>query len=651
MNSSDRLFDTKPFERAGAGTDRDLKGAGPDGGGKTPLSESQDPAGTVVRVLPDVSGLDKTFDYMCPPDLEDRMQVGSMVRVELHGRRVGAWVVGVDTEPPPGVALRPIAKFSSIGPPPDVVDLARWTAHLWSGRLSRVLKAASPGRMVPKVPAGPPESSPSAGRAAEVDNGDRAELIAAVFDRSPVVGVQLAPTDDQRWLVTEAAARGDCLVLLPEVRRARNLVRWLQERGIRSHLTADNWAGGFAGGVVVGSRSAVWAPVANLRTVLVLDEHDESFQEERSPTWHARDVALERARRSGAHCILAGPCLSVAARSAVDHLVEADRQSLRAGWPAVELIDRRNEEPGRAGLFSSRLVQVLRETPTAVLILNRKGRARLLVCASCGEVVRTEDGEHPMVEMDGSLVAPATGERRPLICARCTGTALKRLRLGVARAAEELGRLVDHEVEEVTSDTGTEPLRLKPGRIVLGTEAALFRHHYRRWPQDGVAGSMSGITVSGITPVVAFLDMDQEIMAPRYRAAEQAMILLTRAARLVGGRGGDRRILVQTRNPEHRSLQAAVAADPTRMAAAELEQRLALQLPPVAALAEVSGRDADELADRLMEPAEPGIEVFGPRPDGRYLVRGRDWAGLADVLASVDRSDLRCRVAVDPPRA
>jgi primosomal protein N' (replication factor Y) len=661
VTGRNRLFDTEPFENAGRGG----PAASPDPTGgegidRTPTGHEAH-SGRIVRVLPDVSGLDKVFDYFCPPDLEDRVAIGSMVRVELHGRRVGGWVVGLDTEPPPGVSLQPIAKFSSVGPSADTVELARWAAHRWSGRLARVLKAASPHRMVP-VPPEPVGSHRRTGPAPAFEAA-RSELGAAVLDHPGVTALQLAPSDDQRWLAAEAADRGDCLVVVPEIRRARNLVRWLRRHGYRAHLAADDWAGGLTGGVVVGSRSAVWAPVADLRTVVVLDEHDESLQEERSPTWHARDVAVERARRAGARCLIAGPCLSLAGRVVADRVVEVDRRAVRHGWPVVEVVDRRSEEPGRAGLFSPRLVQLLRASPSAVLVLNRKGRARLLACASCGELVRTEDGQHLMVEDDGVLTAPATGESRPLICAVCTGTTLKRLRLGVVRAAEELARLVEHTVIEVTGDRVDDPVAVGPGVIVLGTEAALFRHHYRSrqpantsaagWPDRGESGlpSTPFPTVAGLTPMVAFLDMDQELMAPRYRAAEQAMVLLARAARLVGGRGDGNRVVVQTRNPDHRTLRAAVSADPSELVTVESEQRRVLGLPPFTALAEISGRDAATLTHRLEQLERPGLVVLGPRPDGRYLVRAPGWGELADALAEVDRHDIRTRVAVDPPRA
>jgi len=149
--------------------------------------------------------------------------------------------------------------------------------------------------------------------------------------------------------------------------------------------------------------------------------------------------------------------------------------------------------------------------------------------------------------------------------------------------------------------------------------------------------------------LVAFLDFDQELLAPRYRAAEQAFALLVRAARLVGGREGGGRVLVQTRVPRHDVIDAALHADPSRFAVAEEAQREALGLPPASALAEVAGAAAEAFVRNLEGALDPAIEVLGPS-DGRWLVRAAGHRALCDALAGTTRPAGRLRVAVDPPR-
>jgi primosomal protein N' (replication factor Y) len=164
--------------------------------------------------------------------------------------------------------------------------------------------------------------------------------------------------------------------------------------------------------------------------------------------------------------------------------------------------------------------------------------------------------------------------------------------------------------------------------ILVGTEAVLHR----------VAGAAA----------VAFLDLDQELLAPRYRAAEAALGMLARAARLVGGRGNGGRILVQTRLPGHEVIDAAVHADPSRLAVVEAARRAALRFPPETAVATVSGQAAAAFVATL--PADGPLEVLGPAND-RWLLRAPDHRTLCDALAATPRPPGRLRVEVDPLRA
>jgi primosomal protein N' (replication factor Y) len=202
---------------------------------------------------------------------------------------------------------------------------------------------------------------------------------------------------------------------------------------------------------------------------------------------------------------------------------------------------------------------------------------------------------------------------------------MKALRQGVTRVRDEIAALVGEPVDEVT---GARPAGEGPGtRVVVGTEATLHQ--------------------IGRADVVAFLDADQELLAPRYRAAEQALALLVRAARLVGDKAGGGRVVVQTFVPRHEAVQAALHADPARATVAERERRELLRFPPVTAMAEVSGAAAPAFIAALGAPLD--LEVLGPS-DGRWLLRAPDHRVLCDALATAERPAGRLRVAVDPPR-
>ncbi len=543
------------------------------------------------------------------------MRVGSVVRVPLQGRRVRGWVLGLSDHAATERRLLPIAKVSSDGPPADVMALAEWAAWRWAGPVTRFLRSASP----------PVAVRGARGRGAEgrgAGSGFALEV------------VRVPPAGDPFGLALDAAQEGDALVLAPSLGEASMVASRLRRAGHQVALMPREWARAAAGGcVVVGARASAWAPVAALAAVVVIDEHDEVYQEERAPTWNARDVVIERARRAGARCVLASPCPSLEALALAGAALRlASRADERAGWPALEVVDRREEAPG-LGLYSERLVALLREaTPDerVVCVLNRKGRAVLIACVACRELARCERCDGPLESGgdragNGASVARMKcrrcGGEQPPVCRWCGAGKFKALRIGVARVREELELLAGQAVAEVTAETAVGALPTAP--VLVGTSAVLHRAARAR--------------------VVAFLDFDQELLAPRYRAGEEALALLARAGRVVGGRDG--RVLVQTRVPGHEVLEAALHADPSRLAVVEEARRAALRLPPETALARVSGPGASAFVEQLRD-----VDLMGPAGD-RWLVRAPDHATLCDALAAVVRPSARVRVEVDPLRA
>lgn len=588
-------------------------------------------------MLPDEGAIDKTFDYLVPSSWEDQVCVGDRVRIALAGRRVGGWVVAVDVAPPEGVALRPLAKWSGRGPGPDLIDLATWAGWRWAGRRASFLRTASPDRVVRGLPARG-GSRPAPGPAG--DGGRWRHLIEDAL-ASPRTVLRLPPAADPAPVALAVARRGNALVLCPTAALARSVATHLRRAGVAVARHPEDWALGAAGATVVGTRAAAWAPVGDLAGVVVVDEHDESHQQEQAPTWHARDVAAERALRAGLPCVLTSPCPSL---EALDwgRLVVPSRAEERAGWPVVDAVDMRREDP-RSGLLTPALVRLLRSDRRVLCVLNRTGRARLLACAACGELARCERCDAAVAQPSpAELACPRCATVRPVVCAACGGGRLRALRQGVTRVRDEIEALVREPVDEVTA---AHPAGGPASRVVVGTEATL--HQIDR------------------ADVVAFLDADQELLAPRYRAAEQALALLARAARLVGGKAGGGRIVVQTFVPRHEVVQAALHGDPARAARAERARRELLRFPPFTAMAEVSGPAAPAFVEALRgsetgllagggerrpgPDGAPAVEVLGPS-EGRWLVRAPDHRTLCDALAATARPPGRLRLAVDPSR-
>jgi primosomal protein N' (replication factor Y) (superfamily II helicase) len=571
---------------------------------------------TVARVLPAVAGIDKEFDYLVPDEMLGAVAVGAEVRVDLQGRRVGGWITGLGGNPPTGLELRALAKLRGWGPEPELIDLAEWAAWRWAGRRGAFLGTASPEHAVPALP--PPRLQ----RAAPPASGWNSSAIEALPAGRPAV-VRFPPAADPTPVVAAVSQVGPTLVVVPSAARAQVLAERLRRAGATVALLPDEWAQARAGaGVVVGTRSAAWGPCPGLAAAIVIDGHDEALGQEQAPTWHAVPVLAERVKLAGAGLVVLTAC-PTPELTALGEVRLPDRAAERQGWAALEVVDRRKEDP-RSGLWSERLVELVRSTTKVACVLNRTGRARLLACASCGELARCERcGSALLQATGGQLECPQCGLSRPVVCASCGSTVLRRLRIGVTRAREELEVLAGRSVGEVTAATD----RLPSDDLLVGTEALLRRLS----PADGFGA-------------VAFVDLDQELLAPRVRAGSEALALLATASRLVGGRSG--RVLVQTRVPEHPVVRSALLADPGILVEAETGVREALRFPPFAAVAAVSGEAAGvyvtELAGLL-------VEVLGPR-DGEWIVKASDYETLANALAAAPRPAGRLRIAVDPAR-
>jgi len=376
--------------------------------------------------------------------------------------------------------------------------------------------------------------------------------------------------------------------------------------------------------------------VPDLAAVLVLDEADEAFQEERSPTWHGRDVARERAQRAGVPLTLVGPVPSPETQVLADVVTRPPGAVERAGWPLVEVVDLREEPPGQ-GLLSEVLARELRRAvdagDRAVCVLNRRGRARLLTCLRCDVVATCEHCDAAVIESDdGDLVCPRCRATRPRICTACHSTKLRASRLGVQRLRDAIDALLPRTevawLDRTVDDAPDAP-------VIVGTEAVLHRVRAR---------------------TVAFLDLDQELFATRARAGQQAAGIVARAARLVGPRASGGRLVLQTRAIGHPVLAWATTGDPTPVMDAERARRRLLSFPPFGAVAEVSG-DPDALAATLVMVGDPeGWRILGPSPQGAgsaalFVAPAPD--ALAAVLgpaAAAGRAVGRLRVAVDPPR-
>ena len=586
----------------------------------------------VARVVPDVTGVDKVFDYLIPSELQEVIGVGDRVRVPLHGRNVPGWVTAIGSTSEgftevDETKLRSVIKRLGFGPSSEIVQLALWASHRWCGRLRAFFVAASPSTLVATLPTARYQ------RGQVKVAGDAAVSLAVNESRSLLV--QRGPLKSPVDVLVGAAHSGPTLVIVPTVVRARLFAASLKRHGFTVAVLPDEW-GSAAGGVdvAIGSRTAAFARVPELRSIVVIDEHDDSLREERTPTWHARDVAIERAKQLNISCVLMSALPSVAAKAwANDRVLQSGEQEVQSEWPRIQLIDRTLDERWSNSLLSSDFIAELRDhSRRIVVVLNTKGRARLLACASCKSLARCANCDAAVeTGAEGQFSCPRCFVQRPQVCIKCSSAKFLTLKPGVSKLREEIAQAAGRKVSDVVevSGGGNDADALDQAKMLfVGTEAALHRVHE--------------------ADTVVFLDIDQELAAPRYRASEIVGSLLVHAARLVGrsDRGG--KVMVQTHSIDSPVLQAMSTLHIDEYLQSVSDMRRFMELPPFGALAQLSGTNIDDAIEELRRNVFVHVSAGS---DGSYLVKAADWQVLADALSEVEASKgVRLKVQVDPAR-
>ena len=569
-----------------------------------------------------MSGIDKIFDYLVPNEMASRLSVGARVRVVLNGRRVGGWVVDLavhgDREHHVAIdRLSPIAVLSGAGVDSDVVPLTQWVARHWWGPWRAVLASASAPRIRERLvhsrrSASVPVVSDSVALATRAMWANGGGLVA------------VPPLASSLSCVVEVAQHGSVLVVCPTVRMAIAGAAALRRRGLTTALIPDDWENARAGvDVVIGTRSAVFAPVDGMSSIVVIDEHDESLHEERAPTWDAMAVARERARTASVPFYATSPVPSAASLfvfSNATQWVRSDRE-----WPQIHVSDL-NDIPVSGSLLSSELLQSVSDVSrSTVCVLNTKGKARLIVCKSCREVQRCAECLSLLTQDDeGVLHCVRCAKSSGSVCQKCGRASFVVPRGGVSQLRQQLEANSASEIVEITSDSDD---NWTAGHVFIGTEAVLYR-------------------VPSADTVV-FADIDRDLGAPRMTAGSEVLALVARAARIVGANG---RIIIQTRQPDHPLMKALVSLsviDGVRDAVeSDLARRVDLGLPPVSRVVRVVLPKGYEIGDGVIAD-----DVLIAHEEEAVLLRSESDSALDDTLQRMrDEFGTQMRVYADPRR-
>jgi len=458
-------------------------------------------------------------------------------------------------------------------------------------------------------------------------------------------------------VIERALARGHgAIVLVPEIALTPQTVGWFRSRFgevavLHSRLTDAQrltiWKQVRRGElrVVVGARSAIFAPVDDLGVIVIDEEHEPSFKQGNVPRYHAREVALERARRAGAVCVLGSATPSLeswqAARDGRLTRLMLDERVGGGTLPSVDVVDMRNEPAGRIASILSRPLRQRLETTVergeqAILFLNRRGFAPVLWCQACRTVVRCPscDASLTLHRHIGRLVCHQCQheQRPPKECPSCTAPQLRMLGAGSEKVHATIAEVwPEMRVRRMDSDT---MVRREDYEETLAA--------FGRGEVDALVGTQmiaKGLDYPNVT-LVGIVSADTSLHLPDFRAAERTFQLLAQVAGRAGRGERPGEITIQTESPEHPAIRCARTHDFEAFAASECEARAELGYPPFGRLLRVVVEDedegraasvADELARELRDLVEPAPDapvtdlavVLGPAPAPMSLVRDR----------------------------
>jgi primosomal protein N' (replication factor Y) (superfamily II helicase) len=601
------------------------------------------PVSRLASVYPIVSArsLARPFTY----EIADEVEKGAVLAIRFGNARRRGVVVDADAEAPPDV--QPVAAERVLETlPPTLVDLALWLADYYGSTPARALALVAPyqparrgeRREVAGASALPAEPAPARLSESQESALERIDSLLRNGGGNVLLAGATGSGKTEVYIRACAAAvavgRG-AIVLVPEIALTpQTLGRFRARFGDRvavlhSGLTEaerrderERIVSGEAS-VVVGARSAVFAPLPSLGVICVDEEHDASYKQESDPRYDARTVAAKRAALEGAVAIFGSATPRPESWQALERLELGGR--IAAPMPTVRVVDLRHESgyPLSAPLLAE-LGRVVDGGGKAILLLNRRGVAPALHCRACGATRRCPNCDVAFtLHGDGSLRCHHCGSREPAgeTCPACGSPELARIGAGTQRLERELERHVP-ELERIRldADAVAKPEQLRDAlerfaraerAVLVGTQMVAKGHHF------------AGVELAAV------VDADTGLGMPDFRAEERTFQLLTQLAGR-SGRDAPGRVLFQTFQPESRAVEHAARHDVAGFMASELERRRALGYPPFRHLVRVlvSGPEQAD-ATRALEELKAGLpefELLGPAPLLR--LRGRHRAQL-----------------------
>jgi len=392
--------------------------------------------------------------------------------------------------------------------------------------------------------------------------------------------------------------------------------------------------------VVLGTRSAVFAPLPRPGLFVIDEEHESSYKQDDHLRYHAREVALKRAQLSGAVVVLgsATPSLESQLRASTGgpyQLLKLSHRIEERPLPPVRIVDLRMDlKEGNRGIFSRSLAAAINSRldrgEQAILFLNRRGYTTFVVCRECGLVLKCPRCDISLTyHLDGRLRCHYCNHIAdlPELCPRCNSRYIRHFGVGTQKVEEEARNLFPRaRIVRMDSDSTT---RKGSHERIINT--------FRDGQADVLIGTQmiaKGLDLPGVT-LVGVINADTTLHMPDFRAAERTFQLLTQVAGRAGRGGLPGEVLVQTYSPDHYSITAAATHDCEQFYRSEMPLRRSLGYPPFSHLARLLLTHEDEeevkkgagLAKEILEQAVCGldaqIDILGPAPAPLSRIKGR----------------------------
>ncbi len=649
----------------------------------------------------------KPFHYRVPEGLKEKAFLGKRVLVPFGPRKVVGYIVGFPGNTDVETVKDIITVIDEAEPVLDaeMLSLTKWISDRYHSSWGEAIEAALPGPIKKgKIKAAPrhpePEDNYRPTRRHEPTGEQAAALKPIIASLSKdggdiflLHGITGSGKTEVYLQAIEAVLKmgRSSIVLVPEISLTPQTVEWFKSRfgGIVAVLHSRlldterfvEWKKLKDGKarIAVGARSAVFAPVKDLGLIVIDEEQETSYKQDETPRYNARDVAVERARISGATVIFGGATPSIETyKKALDgeyKLLRMTERIEKRSLPKVSIIDMRQEMIDVKGsrVFSRALEhavsQVLRKKGQVMLFMNRRGFSTFINCKKCGHVVRCKncnvsltyhfDTKKLSCHYCGYQADP------PLKCPRCKSEDIRYFGAGTQKIESEAARLfpearIARMDTDATAKRGSHKQILGDFRkhkidILIGTQMIAKGHDFP------------------CVMLVGVISADTALNLPDFRAGERTFNLLTQVAGRAGRGEEPGKVIIQTFSPAHYAIEKSVNHDYKGFFDEEIKFREELAYPPFTRIVEVKlkGRNEEKLIKSAHDLASlisaliPGTdtELVGPAPEfisrmkGQFrwamMLKGKDPRAMCEVIDKAlgslkGRSGVTITIDVDP---